>query len=519
MLRRRFWTEKLAVVVDALQLFALLWQLSQPWPWPARWLRATRWTNAFALDAFSFRATGAAMGATARPFSLWGEMRGYALYALLWALLPVGGVALLALATAYWRRAGRPDFLVAAAQLEHALLAAFQVLYVPIGLAVLRLVNCDASGAVSVDPVAMGACWSGCHAAAVVIVTVALGGSFLVGFPLLLRARIRRYLPHPSADTDTDAAAHERFVRSKELEFALGTSETYLELHVPLHASLVRHAAEMPVERCALKLVVLLVFSLLRSPFPSRANQGLQATLVVAALAAFALRRSARTHFRLRSTARLARLVDWGLVANGMLALLSANGVRSALTVASTMASCLVAVNASVAFAVVLLLLRSAREWTRRDGGAGADGFADAETCCWWWPVPDEEAEATRATTTGDARKQSVELLSTLSSTPNPLLLRQWVDAIMHAKAVCLNALLTTPSMRSGEELDAALERLAVCHAEALHAKHLLADQLSEMVASVNEMRVDALTSNPYHKASFPADSQKGSNKFDAGVW
>lgn len=336
-LRRRFWTEKLTVVVDALQLFALLWQLSQPWPWPARWLRATRWTNAFTLDAFSFRSSGAAMGATTRPFSLWGEMHGYALYALFWATLPWCGAVLLLSAIAYWRRVGRPVFLVEAVQLENALLIAFQFLYVPIGLAVLRLVNCDASGAVSVDPLYMGGCGSARHTAAVLVVTVALGGSFLVGFPLLLRNRIRKYLPYPNADTD----AHERFVRSKEVEFALGTSEMYLELHVVLHASVVRHSVEMPVEVCALKLFVLLVFSLLRSPFPSRVNQGRQGTLVVVALAAFAFRRSARTRFRLRSTAHLACLLDWGLVANGTL------GTKSVLPSNVAVCACVVALSES----------------------------------------------------------------------------------------------------------------------------------------------------------------------------
>lgn len=312
-LRRRFWTEKLVVATDALQLYALLWQLSQPWPWPARWLRATRWVNAFALDALSFRATGAAMGATAQPFSLWGEMRGYWLLALLWAVLPGCGWLLFRAMTERWRRAGRADFLVAATQLENALLVAFQALYLPIGLAVLRLVNCDASGAVSVDPLSLGRCWSARHATAVLLITVCLGGSFLVGFPWLLHDRIRKFLPHPTAER------HERFMRSKELEFALGTSETYLELYMPLHASFARHSVQMPVEVCGLKLFVLLVFSLLRSEFPSRSNQGLQGTLVVAALAAFALRRSLRVRFRVRSTARLVHLADWGLVANGML--------------------------------------------------------------------------------------------------------------------------------------------------------------------------------------------------------
>lgn len=77
----RFWLEKALVLTDGVQLFALMWQLSQPWPWPARWLEATRWVNAFTLDVFSFRATGAAMGSTSQPFSLWGDAQLLALRA------------------------------------------------------------------------------------------------------------------------------------------------------------------------------------------------------------------------------------------------------------------------------------------------------------------------------------------------------------------------------------------------------------------------------------------------------
>lgn len=53
--------------------------------------------------------------------------------------------------------------------------------------------------------------------------------------------------------------------------------------------------------------------------------------------------------------------------------------------------------------------------------------------------------------------------------------LSAWVDAIQHAKAALLKALLVTPSMRSHEELGAVLHNLETCRDEALHSNHLLA--------------------------------------------
>ncbi|KAL4147244.1 hypothetical protein PRNP1_011000 [Phytophthora ramorum] len=307
----RLWLEKALVLTDGVQLFALMWQLSQPWPWPARWLRATRWTNAFTLDLFSFRATGAAMGSTSQSFSLWGEMPHYWLYALLWALVPWSAVLALQVAKVLWARRGRSDFLLLSVQWENVLLQMLQFLYVPVGLAVLRLMNCDADGQVSVDPTGMR-CGGPGHIVAVIVVTCGLGGSFLVGLPWMLRRCIRESIVHSSVEK------HERFVEGKELEFLLGTSGTYLELYMPQYASYRRHSVGMPVQMCMLKLALMFVFSILRSPPPSLANQGVQGSLFFFALVSMAVYRTWKYPYRCISTSYLAILVDWMVVANGV---------------------------------------------------------------------------------------------------------------------------------------------------------------------------------------------------------
>ncbi|KAF1315483.1 hypothetical protein FI667_g16052, partial [Globisporangium splendens] len=308
----RFWVEKAVIVCDATQIYALIWQLAQPWPWPARWLRWTRWVNAFNLDVFSFRARGAAMAATSQSFSLWGEMENYWAYALAWASLPFWGLLVTRIVDLHSRKSGRRELIVVQMQWENALLQLFQVLYLPVGLAALRLVNCDSSGVVSVDPITMGGCWSARHSAAVLIITTCLGGSFLIALPWVLHSRIHKYLPHPSDEK------HEHFLKAKELEYILGTSETYLEVLMPLYASFHRHSVRFPVDTCILKLVLLLVFTILRSPFPRKSNQGRQGTVFVAAILAFAIKRTFRPPFRVQSSAQLAKITDWALVANGV---------------------------------------------------------------------------------------------------------------------------------------------------------------------------------------------------------
>lgn len=307
------WLEKALALVDAAQLFALLWQLSQPWPWPARWLSATRWTNALSLDVLSFRATGAAMGSTSQSFSLWGEMDHYWAYALVWALLPPFSALALWFAAVQWHRRGDTDFLARQIRWENALLQSFQVLYVPVGLAVFRLVNCDEDGVVSVDPRGLGDCGGARHVAAVVFITGILGGGFLVGFPLVLSARIRNSLIHDEPDD------HERLLRSKELEYVLGTSESYLELFMPQYASYRREAATAPVEACLFKLLLLLVFTMLRSPAPRTENQSLQGTLFFIMLAIRATRQASRRLYRCGSSSVVDRVLAVLLAANGLL--------------------------------------------------------------------------------------------------------------------------------------------------------------------------------------------------------
>lgn len=306
----RFWLEKALILIDGLQIYALIWQLSQPWPWPARWLRWTRWINASNLDLLAFRATGAGMGATSRPFSLWGDMEWYTLYAMAWALVPHCTLAAFITVKRLWKQSGRRDYLLRGFKLENVLLQAFQVLYLPVGLAVLRIVNCDYDGTVSVDPTVLGTCWSSSHVASICLIVCALGGVFLLGFPWMLNNIIVTHVIH------SDAEKHEQFLMSKELEFLLGTSDTYLELNMPVYSSFHRHSIRAPVENCLMKLLLLLSFSLLRSPAPKTTNQGSQGTIFFFVIVVRALRHALKYPYRELSSSLFAQIVDWMLVAN-----------------------------------------------------------------------------------------------------------------------------------------------------------------------------------------------------------
>eukprot|EP00644_Phytophthora_capsici_P007561 jgi/Phyca11/566593/estExt2_Genewise1.C_PHYCAscaffold_210504 len=463
----RLWLENALVLTDGVQIFALMW-LSQPWPWPARWLKATRWTNVFNLDLFSFRATGAAMGSTSQSFSLWGEMPNYWFYALMYALVPWIGALALYLANKSWTKQGRGDYLLLTVTWENVLLQILQFLYVPVGLAVFRLVNCNADGGVSVDPTRMS-CGSAGHVMAVLVIVCGLGGGFLVGLPWKLHRHIRAAMVHRSVEK------HERFVQSKELEFILGTSDVYLELYMPQFASFRRHSVEMPVQVCLMKLALIFTFSLLRSKPHSSASQGVQGSIFFLAVLSMAMCRTWRFPYRCVSTSYLTILVDWMLVANGVFVLLCANGVRSALTVSTSVTSSLSFLNSVFLVVIGLTGLRDIVLFNLYPEAANTRGL--------FWPT----------------NGQMQEIVD------NGTQLANWVKAIHDTQSIIVDSLIVTPSMRSCEDLKTALEQTESCCEEAGTMGHLLTAQLYEISLYVHELYVEAVASSPFHRIGSPA--------------
>ncbi|KAL7680151.1 hypothetical protein Plhal304r1_c069g0157981 [Plasmopara halstedii] len=467
----RLWLEKMLVLIEGMQIFALMWQISLPRPWPARWLEVARWANAFNLDLFSFLATGASMDSVSESISLWGEMSHYSLYALAWGLVPWIGIAVLEIATIMWKKQGCNNFLLLSVKGKNVLLHIIQLLYLPVGLAVLRLLNCNSDGRLSVDPTGMRCGHLG-HVIIVLVVTCGLGGSILVGLPLVLCRRIRESIIY------SDATEHEHFVQEKELEFILGTSNSYLELYFPLFASYHRSSVNIPVQICMLKLLLLLTFSSLRS-LPSTTNQGMQGSIIFLLLVCMAVFRTWRNPYRCVSTTYFARLIDWMLVANGIIVLLCANEVRSAFTVSTSVTFSLTFINVCFLSIICLKELREIALLHLYPKSTKIKGMC--------WPTNDWMEEIVNF-------GPKVEL---------------WVKSIHNAQSTVLASLLLTPAMRSCEEIKSALDRVRLCYEEAASFEHLLTGQLYEVYLNVHELYVEAVASSPFHRSGFPVEALK----------
>lgn len=83
------WEEKVWMFVDSLQLFALLWSLSQPWPWPRPWLVRSRWVVYVNLDVVSIVDAAMTVTGPGTTSSPWGERPGYMWYGSVFSMVPV----------------------------------------------------------------------------------------------------------------------------------------------------------------------------------------------------------------------------------------------------------------------------------------------------------------------------------------------------------------------------------------------------------------------------------------------
>ncbi|KAH9083098.1 hypothetical protein Ae201684P_013997 [Aphanomyces euteiches] len=443
----RFWLEKLLVAVDGLQMYGIMWQMSQIWPWPSRWLASTRSTLIFSLDFFSLLPTGAGMGQDKPPFSHWGELDGYWVYALVFALLPYAALAAYWTLFLTWRSNGDAHFLSKTAYLENKLLLLFQVLYLPIGLAVCRLWNCqdtvnpldvtEVISTMSVDP--SFDCDGTPQILALSCITAALGAPFLVGFPFVLYKRIM------IVGAYADKLKQERFVQTKELAYLVNLSDDYDTLYVAQYASFTRPMMTLPVQTCLVKLALLGIFSFGRSRYPSTESESYQGTCLCIVLLLFLGHRSlwSPSPFRCRSTAQLSLLIDVILAFDGIMVLLSANPTKSALTVASVK---LALFNFVHTFAIIMICL-----WFVYTLALKQLGRLD-------WP-------------THLGMRQVVDHADGIA---------KWIAAVHSANSVVEKAFLSPAQVKPLEEMRAVLDALTECSSEAAKLDHLLHAPLHE---------------------------------------
>ena len=336
--RRLFpvWQEKLFVALDALQVYALLWLLSQAWPWPQIWLRWTRpavWAN---LDFMSLTDRGAPMARSNRPHTnTYGETDHYPAYAFFFA------AGFFAFTLPHLR----------ASFLPRSTWLIFFSMATPVALAVGRLLPCNADGNhLTVDPEVV--CHGWYHVGAMAVCFALFAASLL---PLLRRyvAESRRLLVYACG------MDHEKLLLTFEVSYMLDVSDEYMNLAVFNVSSFKRHAALFLGASLAQKLALVLIYIAFRE------DQRLQASLFWLCILAFDGYFLLRPPFRLRSSNTFYCACRLLLLLLATFGLMNGNEVQDSLLVASTQTIFMAAVTGAALLYLAVALLAD-RLWPAR---------------------------------------------------------------------------------------------------------------------------------------------------------
>lgn len=155
--------------------------------------------------------------------------------------------------------------------------------------------------------------------------------------------------------------------------------------------------------------------------------------------------------------------------------MLCANGVRSALTVPTSVTSSLTFLNAS--FLIII-------------------GFKELRDIVQLYMHPQSAKIKRQCWPTNDGMEEIVTFGPKVEF---------WVKVIHNAQKTVLKSLLVIPSMRSYQDLKSALDEVELCYKEAAVSDHLLTSQLYEVFLNVYELYVEAVASNPFYQIGYPA--------------
>eukprot|EP00753_Platysulcus_tardus_P004942 PLAT12776.2.p1 GENE.PLAT12776.2~~PLAT12776.2.p1 ORF type:complete len:495 (-),score=227.51 PLAT12776.2:51-1535(-) len=224
-----------------------------------------------------------------------------------------------------------------------------QLMYLPTAVLLSRAMPC-LDGRLASDPTV--SCFSPTHIALVAVAgTVAV--ALLVGFPLWLSRDIHARVIFTSSEE------HEASIQLKEMEYLIGVNEEWHALHFSQFSSFRRPRVTYRVAVMWFKLGLVCIHTGMRWNLPA------QSLVFLVWCFGWALWVTMSPPFRCSSSNWITLTLVWMLVYDCFIGLLSANGVRSALTVDSTLAAVLLFSHIGVAIWLAFIVFTATVSQTR----------------------------------------------------------------------------------------------------------------------------------------------------------
>lgn len=338
-----FYTEKILLIIDFIQLYGLLWNMAQSWGLPFIWVDWMKWVVYVNADIFSTTANGSLMGKSNNNISKWGEMNGYLPYAL-WFSLASMSLCSLALVCRVVAKSAVSNIEKRSTIISHiinTLLLAYRLLYMPALLALSRLFYCEGE-ALAADPSET------CGSARYIMYTTLCT---LFCAPLLIGLPIALYYYTYGISYYSQSSDHEKRVQAWEISHMLGTDDTYYVSQLAHLASYKRHSVYFHIELLIAKLVSVVIFVTMR------ANLIAQAVIYFFLLFVWFLRCVVQPPFRLKSTNVILVLLLISLLSTAIFGMFNAFGVKNSVMVASTETLILLAIHAAALLCMIILMV------------------------------------------------------------------------------------------------------------------------------------------------------------------
>jgi len=337
-----FWTEKVQILLWFIQMHGLIWLLSSKWPWPHEWLSWSRWTLLFILDWGTFFA-----GSSADDIDPIGGTPWSSFNTLVWTAILISLPVLLALVyLCIYRRAYRDSIeggddrqkhWISRLTLDKSFLIIGEALYIPLSLVFFRAFTCNSDGyLVEIDPSIT--CWSGSHIGIVIAVCVILL-PFIICLPAIIFYLTWKVVVFH------DAIMHERYMQSRELEYLMGVNTLYETTNFHVIASNRRAFAHSRAIICIQKLLLVAIMMLMNTYFIDSSYKQPQAIIFLVVHLVPCIARLRYSQYRSASSNFCRSSVEWTLVFNNLLSVLSAGEMRSAFLVATTLSRILLVAN------------------------------------------------------------------------------------------------------------------------------------------------------------------------------
>eukprot|EP00697_Spironema_sp_BW2_P007176 gnl/Spiro4/21398_TR10464_c0_g2_i1.p1 gnl/Spiro4/21398_TR10464_c0_g2~~gnl/Spiro4/21398_TR10464_c0_g2_i1.p1 ORF type:complete len:696 (-),score=248.60 gnl/Spiro4/21398_TR10464_c0_g2_i1:77-2164(-) len=333
-----FWSEKVIILINFLQLFALFRSVSPAWPWPSWFSSKTLWCVWFNLDVAFYYAD-----------PVYGDFN-YVPYVAIWLFVPLI-IYLFYFIIQYVFK----DNIEKLRKMEKTILVISEVLYMPYVLACFRLFMCSSSSFSQIDSTLGAQCWNVNHLV-LLACTMVSGALYVVFLPLYMWRLIKDQAVYLAT------ADHELYLQGKEAEYLLNLDNFWENNRFFLFSSFTRRWIWYRMFLMVRKLVlVVLVVALASVP---QYQSAIIFFLLIISL--FCLELLYAMPYRDALSNAMMQLLGWCNVLNILFGWLATQNIQSPFFVDQIQTFWLLALNCSCVGFFVLLTIYAAvigRQW------------------------------------------------------------------------------------------------------------------------------------------------------------